>query len=167
MRGARAAVVRRDGSRLANAPPGALARRPAAAGRYGAPRHHAASRHGLVEQLWVHPFWLMDNYWRYGDRVFIVEPPLLDCTCWDLRLLQTSGDRDVARHALLSIEPALVRAGDCAQACSLRVLRSLCRPTRLSALCSGTCVSTAAARAAASRLPCPVTLGHAGARRLG
>jgi inner membrane protein len=51
---------------------------------------------------------------RLLDHVLTPQPanPL----CWDLLLLETSGDRYVARHAVLSLGPAFLPAGGCALA---------------------------------------------------
>jgi inner membrane protein len=51
---------------------------------------------------------------RLLDHVLTPQPanPL----CWDLLLLEASGDRYVARHAVLSLGPALLPAGGCALA---------------------------------------------------
>jgi inner membrane protein len=53
-----------------------------------------------------------------GDRLLdhVLTPQPANPLCWDLLLLETSGDRYVARHAALSLAPAFLPAGSCALA---------------------------------------------------
>jgi hypothetical protein len=51
---------------------------------------------------------------RLLDRVLTPQPA--DPLCWDLWLLEASGDRYVARHAVLSLGPPFLPAGGCALA---------------------------------------------------
>lgn len=50
-----------------------------------------------------------------GDRLLdhVLTPQPANPLCWDLLLLETNGSRYIARHAALSIEPALLRADGC------------------------------------------------------
>ena len=51
-----------------------------------------------------------------GDRLLdhVLTPQPANPLCWDLWLLETGGDRYVARHAVLSLAPAFLPAGGCA-----------------------------------------------------
>jgi inner membrane protein len=53
-----------------------------------------------------------------GDRLLdhVLMPQPANPLCWDLLLLETSGDRYVARHAVLSLGPAVLAASGCALA---------------------------------------------------
>jgi inner membrane protein len=53
-----------------------------------------------------------------GDRLLdhVLTPQPANPLCWDLLLLETNGGRYVARHAALSLAPALLRADSCTPA---------------------------------------------------